>query len=359
MKKFKSKEVTEEFWNDCTNIKKSSSLEPFDRMISYNKYYKNFGRNKKLDKKNNKDESNSKDKLNLYTFQYQSNNSKKKKSRSKSKNKTTENPDFSRIYKKHPLIHKITTIHSEEEKENKEKKKNALIRCLGLYAYGVEVKKEKLLNEKNIRINRTKEEILKCTFKPKINKSSYSKKAKFLNNFINKSNYIKDENNLSNVYKISALNSHDNSENKKKEKKKYYDKYNDNKEEEKISKLEEYTFRPKLYKQNLNKVFHRSKSIENARYSNQFIWRYNKARENYMIKKIKKLSNKDECYETLLVEYDDITNRNEVNNNFSPTIDRNKNNHLNNKINIKSIKNVIQTLRKELLEINLNDEEEK
>ena len=61
----------------------------------------------------------------------------------------SKNLDYSRIYKRHPILHKITILHDKEEKEIIQKKKSALMRCLGLYAYGIEVQKEKLLNEKN------------------------------------------------------------------------------------------------------------------------------------------------------------------------------------------------------------------
>ena len=357
MKKYKSKDTTEEFWNDCTNNQIASSFEPFSKMVSYNKYAKNYGRNKKLDKDNNKNESNSKNLMNFYSFQNQSKENKKEISKNKSKNKTIENPDYSRIYKRHPLLHKISILHDKEEKEKRQKKKSALLRCLGLYAYGIEVQKEKLLNEKNSKYNRQKEEILKCTFKPKINKYSNSRKAKFLQNFINKSNNIKDENNLNAINKISTIISYENDDIRKSEK----INHNKNKEEEKNTKQEECTFKPKTFKLNINSVFRRSKSIESARYNNLFIWRYNKAREKYMIKKIKQLSNKDECYKTMISEYDDFTNRYQLNNFINTnTIDNNRNGDLlENKRNVKPIKNIVEILRNELLEINLNDEEEK
>ena len=79
-----------------------------------------------------------------------------------------------------------------------------------------------------------------------------------------------------------------------------------------------------------------------------------------MIKKIKQLSIKDECYKTMISEYDDFTNRYQLNNEINNTIDNNRNGYLlENKRKIKPIKNIVQILRNELLEINLNDEEEK
>jgi hypothetical protein len=45
----KSKGIAEDFWNDCTDNQISSSFEPFSKMISYNKYAKNYGRNTEMD----------------------------------------------------------------------------------------------------------------------------------------------------------------------------------------------------------------------------------------------------------------------------------------------------------------------
>ena len=109
------------------------------------------------------------------------------------------------------MLHE-NNLHSQEEKNLKKKKKNALLRCQGLYAYGIEVKKEKLLNDENEKKERIKEEIIPCTFKPKISKYSQKKKAKFLTDAMNRNKYKKIDNRTINTeYKISTtLSTYDN-----------------------------------------------------------------------------------------------------------------------------------------------------
>ena len=358
MENFSSKKLTEEFWNDCFNNKMTSPFEPLKNNTSYNKYCKNIGRNKQNNSNKKKSKDNSKNLISLYSFQNQSRDSPTKISKSKSKNKTIDNSNVSKIYKRHPFLYRITRQYNEEKKEKEEKKKNALIRCLGLYAYGIEVQKEKLLNEKNVKDNRIKAEILNCTFKPKINKSSYSKKAKFLMHFVNKNKHNNEENNINIINKISDINSYNDEINQNKIKI-INNKNNIDKEEEKVEKLDEYTFRPKTIKLNINSVFKRPKSIDNERYNNQFIWRYNKARENYMIKKIKKISAKDECYKTMLISFNDLINKFKMNNyyyDYNQSSNYHKIIDFDNKRNIKTIRNVVDDLRKELLEIDLNED---
>ena len=363
MKKFASKKLTEEFWNDCFNNKKNSSFESSNKNSSYNNYCKNIGRNKKNDQNKNKYSNNSKNLFNIYSFQNQSKDNQTNLSKSKSKNKTIDNSNISKIYKKHPFIYKITKKYKEEIKEKEEKKKNALIRCLGLYAYGIEVQKEKMLNEKNHKDNRIKQEILKCTFKPKINKSSYSKKAKFLMHFVNKNKNNNDENNINIINKISSISSYNNDNNitskNDKDIKIKNNKKNINKEE-KVEKFDEYTFRPKTIRLNIKSVFRRPKSIDNEKNNYQFVWRYNKARENYMIKKIKKTSTRDESYETMLISFYDLTNRFKNNNyyNYNQYMNYQKENDLDNKRNITPLKNIVNNLRQQLLKITLNDDDD-
>lgn len=342
---FVANEMTDEFWKDCTDGEATATFEQIDNFIPYNEYAKNYGRNN-----NQKKNTISKNAINLYSFQNQSKNEEKSISKNKSKNKTIENPNFSRIYKNHPLLKKYKINSEIENKQNYQKKKEALVRCLGLYAYGIEVKKEKLMNQKNILRKKISEERLKCPFKPKINKYSLSKKAKFLSNFINKNNTSREnKNSPNNVYKITTLSSYDNPETGNNNRKKNI--Y----EEEKNSKLEDYTFKPKTTKLNTKTVFSKSKSMEIERYNNIFILRYNKAREDYMVKKIKKLSYKDECYETLVTELNEIKY---LNRKVHNTIDDYKNfNSIENKNNVKLNKALIQLLRNELLDIDLNGEE--
>ena len=185
-------------------------------------------------------------------------------------------------------------------------------------------------------------------------KKIQNKKAKFLLNFINKKSEKEEKNNENDINKISNLSSYGNVTTRNKGN----NKYNKNHEEEKNQKLEDYTFKPKTIKLNLKTVFRKSKSIESKNYNNIFIWRYNKAREKYMVKKIKQLFNKDDCYSTMVSEFNDFTNRNQMNKKIRFPINDNKNNNLiDNKKNIKQDKYIIETLRNQLLDINLSDDE--
>ena len=73
----------------------------------------------------------------------------------------------------------------------------------------------------------------------------------------------------------------------------------------------ECTFRPKINENpniSLKKIFNKSKSVTlyTDRDNTSFLFRYKKARDEYMIKKFKKLSEKDESYDMTFV---DLTSR--------------------------------------------------
>ena len=78
-----------------------------------------------------------------------------------------------------------------------------------------------------------------------------------------------------------------------------------------------------------------------------------------MIKKIKKTSTRDESYETMLISFFDLTNRFKNNNyyNYNQYMNYQKENDFDNKRNIKPIKNIVNNLRQQLLDINLNDDD--
>ena len=349
-----SKDLTEDFWNDCMN---SESPIPLEIIVPYKNFSKTLGKNNNKNKVQNK----SKYLLNLYSFKYPNHNSPKKSngksSREKLKHKTIENSTFIKIYQNHPMLHE-NNLHSQEEKNLKKKKKNALLRCQGLYAYGIEVKKEKLLNDENEKKERIKEEIIPCTFKPKISKYSQKKKAKFLTDAMNRNKYKKIDNRTINTeYKISTtLSTYDNGATKNN----YKNRNVITQEKNEISERnEEYTFHPKLYKRNINKVFSQSKSLANERDNDKFFLRYNKARENYMYKKMKQISSKDECYDTMLTIFHNFTNKNQRNKKIHFSMNEYKNDaiySMENKRTINVDQNIIQSLRNELLRIDLNDE---
>ena len=344
MKNLVLKDFEDDFWNDCVNSQISSSFEPFEKSID-NKYnFKTFGKNNYI----KKIKPNSKYLLNLYSYKYGPNEKKKKISKNeiKNKNNARENKIFSKIYKKHPLL-KEKNLLTEEDKENIKRKKNAFIRCLGLYAYGIEVKKEKILNNKNNEIEKLKEEILPCTFKPKISKYSSMKKARFLTDITTKNNNNdRDNNNI--IGKMSVISSYDNGSIKKDS--------NKNNEDENNEKNEECTFIPKINKRNIKTVFDKSKSLANASDNDQFMLRYNKAREDYMTKKIQQLSNKDDGYTTMLTEYNFFSNKNRKKRKYRNSInDYRSINFIENKRSINIDFTIIQSLRNELLSIDLND----
>ena len=177
-------------------------------------------------------------------------------------------------YKK--LRQKIPNLENEE-KNNISKKlkiKNSLKRSLLLYSYGLEVLKANKANISQNKIHKEQEELKLCTWKPKLNKCKKMTKSKVFANKINyeyKSNKNFDES-LGNV-KI------------------------DN----------ECTFWPTVNKNpnlNLKKIFNRSKSmlLYTDRENSSFILRYKKARDEYMIKRFIKLSEKDDSYNSSFKE---------------------------------------------------------
>ena len=91
-----------------------------------------------------------------------------------------------------------------------------------------------------------------------------------------------------------------------------------------------------------------------------FLKRYNKAREDYMTKKIKNLSTKDESYDTMVKLYNDCTYKNQKNKKVRISMNGHKidngiiNNENKRAINIDQ--NLIKSLRNELLRIDLNDD---
>lgn len=363
------KDLTEDFWNDCYN---NQEIKIISQLIPYREYC--YGRNNckkniRINKKKNQ--------LNINLSSHTQNN-KKKNNTSKIQNRTMDNPNLAKIYKNHSILKE----HIETNKANKDlelKRKNAQMRCLGLYAYGVEVKKAKILNDENTKKEQMKNEMSKCTFKPKINKFSKNKHSKFNPDFYYNKN--KKQNNKMNIinsngdYKLKTLSNTNTIENgvtKKINKSKNNNNKNSMKNEEEESEdFEECTFKPKISKKNIKKVFDKSKSLANEKDNAEFISRYNKAREEYMIKKLKKISTKDDSYETTLMVLSNRINNKHYKNNFNENnyeIRIQKNNYkrkiidnldssfYSKQLNIE--KNIINNLRNDLLTINLNDEEE-
>ena len=275
-------EILDDFWKDCMDQKEK-------------KYIKNNS-NSKIPQKNNKlniitenenqiKSLNNKNYINSILFEPQS-----KSNVNISSNRNKNKKYLMKIYNKHPSF--IEEIKNQEIK--KIKSKNALNRCLGLYSYGLELQKNMKLNKENSENERKKNDIKLCTFKPKINR-------KIL--YIDDKNIIKGKyNRLYNNNKSSEKNLN----NSKKQKGKSMENIrnsnylNDNKD------FEECTFKPKFVKNpsQIEKIIkHRKnkKSISERRENEEFILRYTKARDEYLIRRFKKLYKKDDSYDNSLL----------------------------------------------------------
>ena len=362
-----TKDLTDDFWNDCFNNQEAKTVS---QLLPYRQYC--YGRN------NNKKNFRIKQKNNQASMNISSHKHNKKNNSNKTQNRTMDNPNLAKIYKNHTVLQE----HIETNKVDKElelKRKNAQLRCLGLYAYGVEVKKAKILNDENTKKEKLKSEMSKCTFKPKISKYSKNKQTKFSPDFYYNKN--KKQNNKINTinsngdYKLTTISNTNTIENgvtkkinKTKNNKNTINTINN---EEDSDNFEECTFKPKINKKNIKKVFGKSKSLANEKDNAEFFLRYNKAREEYMIKKLKKLSTKDDSYETtLMILTNKMNNKhyknNSKDNNYDGKMQKNNNkrNMMDNmdssfyskQLNIE--KNIINNLRNDLLTIDLNDEEE-
>ena len=363
------KEVTEDFWNDCFNEKEDKLIDEFLPYKNYTHFYTRNMNNKKKYKNNNHFS------INMLSYDKKI---KKKSNNSSNKinNKTIDNPNLSKIYKNHKFLKENMEI-DKVDKDLEIRKKNAMMRCLGLYAYGVEVKKAKILNDENNKKEKVKDEMSHCTFKPKISKYSKIKQAKFFPEYSNKNN--KKDNNIvgsNGDYKISNTNTNtiENGVTKKsiKSKNMNNNKNINNNDEEESNDLEECTFKPKIRKKNVQKVFEKSKSLANEKDNAEFFLRYTKARQEYMINKLKKLSTKDDSYDTtLLILANRLNNKKYKNggneyyenktkkNNKKVFLSMNdyKNTTFENKKQINIEKNIINSLRNDLLDINLNEDE--
>ena len=362
MKNPLTKEVTEDFWYDCFNEKEEKLKNEFIPYKNYSRYYRRNINNKKLNNNNP-----------LSTNLLSHENKTKKKSNNptnKINNKTIDNENLSKIYKNHQIL-KENLEPSKIDKELELRKKNAMMRCLGLYAYGVEVKKAKLLNDENNKKEKVKDEMSHCTFKPKISKYSKIKQAKFIPEYYNNKNNTKENIiiNSNGDYKISNSNTNtiENGETKKNNKINKKTIYID---DDDCNDLEQCTFKPKISKKNIKRVFGKSKSLANEKDNAEFILRYTRARQEYMIKKLKKLSTKDDSYSTTLLTLANRLNsrpyRNGGNELYENKMKNNK--KINLSMDYKDMtldirrqnniqRDIINNLRNDLLDINLNDEE--
>ena len=277
-------EIIDDFWKDCIDQREK-------------KYIKN-NNNPKIPQNNNKlniiteNENqaktlNNKAYINSILFEPQS-----KSNLNMNSNRNKNKKFLMKIYNKHPSF--IEEMKNQEIK--KIKSKNALNRCLGLYSYGLELQKNMKLNKENSENERKKNDIKLCTFKPKINR-------KIL--YVDDKNIIKGKYNR--VYNNNNKSSEKNLNNSKKQKGKSMENLRNSNYMKDKKDFEECTFKPKFVKNpsQIEKILkHRrknKKSISEIRENEEFILRYTKARDEYLIRRFKKLYKKDDSYDNSLL----------------------------------------------------------
>ena len=286
-------EMLDDFWNDCVEIKekkqnniaknnqqlKSNNIKSYNnKHIQYNPSQGRNG-NSNLNKKSNIRAYHS---VKLFNPKNKSNNNMNSSSNNNNNNNHHKLSPLTEKFLSHLYIKYPSFIEEKKEKEDKKiNSKNALMRCLGLYAYGLELQKSMKLSKENNEKQKEKEDISKCTFKPKLNK-----KIAYLDDKINYGG------NNKRLYQNNM--------------KKYINKSVDNyKKNQKSIDTEEYTFKPVFISnpKALERMFrnrrkhNKTLSDENA----EFILRYTKARDEYLIRRFKKMYRKDDNYDYSLL----------------------------------------------------------
>ena len=292
-------EMLDDFWNDCVELKEkkqnnrnnkiNSQMGEYGQKLKSNNQNNNFyqhtqyhpsqGRN--LNKKSNIRGYRSVKFFNPKNRPNNINGSNNNFNNSSNKLNSSTEKFLVNLYNKHPSF-----IEEMKEKENQKiKRKNALMRCLGLYAYGLELQKSMKISKENNERQKEKEDISKCTFKPKLNKKiSYLDDDKTIYEGTKNRLY---QNNLKKYVNRSVDNIH-------KKKNNNYD-------------SEEYTFKPELFcdskavERMLRKWRNQNKTISDEKENAEFILRYTKARDEYLIKRFKKMYRKDDNYDYSLL----------------------------------------------------------
>ena len=177
-------------------------------------------------------------------------------------------------YKK--LCEKIPNLYEEEQSNISKNKKiqDSIKRIILLYSYGLELQKANRSNMSKNKTIKEQAELKLCTWKPKLNNYNNRTKSRTITK--------KNKNDKNSTKRLIDL----------------YIKH-------------ECTFRPKINEKSnifLKNLFNKSKSVTlySDRDNTTFLYRYKKARDEYMIKKFKKLSEKDDSYDTTFV---DLTSR--------------------------------------------------
>lgn len=357
-------EILDDFWNDCidqkdkkqsitynkqnnfkTNVKSNSNINNNNYMHSQYHPLKGRNLNNQYPKKSNIRTYNSVKLFNPKNkSNYNLNNSTNKLNSSMEKY----------LFNRHPSY-----IESMKEEENKKiKSKNALIRCLGLYAYGLELQKTMKINKENNEKEKIRSDLSQCTFKPELNKKiaylddkiNYTRGIERLYNpkkFLNKS--------LDNIYKNKTNNINS----------------------------EECTFKPKFENdpKAVEKMFNKNKRKQISKDEEEFLLRYTKARDEYLIKRFKKMYRKEDSYDKSLLsltkrlcnkEYRNHLNVNNTIFLFGETINPDNNNIYSSIANFRGLSlygektdekkpkndNYIEGLRRNLHSLDLNENEE-
>ena len=196
MNREKSYTKTDDFWEDCQDIKNISfnninnspeniKLKNIEGKINIQLRTSKYNMSKDNNTTKNSTNSNSK-----------SVNCKKTKKNNRNFNSPCVEKMYKNLISKYPEI--CENIEQEKNIDKKLRCKRALLRCYGLYSYGVEIKKNIQYNKEQNDIKKTNDELSLCTFKPKINNKilnfdgknnivfSPKKKKKLVNNSLDK-----------------------------------------------------------------------------------------------------------------------------------------------------------------------------
>ena len=288
-------EILDEFWSDCIEPKKKkqSNNQNFNKNKKNTKIQKSRYRNDDSFYQNKKFNPSDRSSENSYIYKKSSNKAYNSDKLFNPKNRSANNSqsDFNNnnkstekylenIYNKHPSF----VEEMKEQELKKIKSKNAILRCKRLYEYGLELEKEKKMNKKKNDYKKIKDDISLCTFKPKINK---------------KVSYL-DENK---IYEDQYNRLYQNNKKIQKQKNKSVDYLHTNKNND---NFENFDFKPQINDPNVvEKIFRnrkgRAKTISDEKENAEFILRYTKARDEYLIKRFKKMSRKDDNYDYSLL----------------------------------------------------------
>lgn len=209
-----------------------------------------------------------------------------KKEIPKSKKKK-KNPIMLKIlnnfYNKHPDIYKEEVVN---EKKEKEKRKNAELRCHNMYAYGLQQQNYLMSVYNENQSQKIKSEIEECTWKPKINKISKKteKKIKSIGSTIYQRDQTRLIKNKQKIFRRTSVNNNN----------------NDNSLDSSFGK--DILFHPRVNSNpNLNRMF--NKSLLSNRENAEFVMRYAKAREEHLSKRDKIIYSKDNSINASISSY--------------------------------------------------------